>query len=71
MVFNYRDLGKIQTCNLHSRNVVHYSVMLRGHLQSVKVEILVGLRIKKLDFIFGGNNLLLWFFRKDSSDDWT
>lgn len=24
------DLGRIQTCNLHSRNVVHYSVMLRG-----------------------------------------
>ncbi len=26
-----RDLGRIQTCNLLSRNQVHYSVMLRGH----------------------------------------
>ena len=25
------DLGRIQTCNLLSRNQVHYSVMLRGH----------------------------------------
>ena len=24
------DLGRIQTCNLLSRNQVHYSVMLRG-----------------------------------------
>ena len=25
------DLGRIQSCNLLSRNQVHYSVMLRGH----------------------------------------
>ena len=26
----FSDLGRIQTCNLLSRNQVHYSVMLRG-----------------------------------------
>ncbi len=32
------DLGRIQTCNLLSRNQVHYSVMLRG-LMAVNVPI--------------------------------
>ena len=32
----FSDLGRIQTCNLLSRNQVHYSVMLRG----LKVSIL-------------------------------
>ena len=33
---NYGDLGRIQTCNLLSRNQVHYSVMLRGHFCGCK-----------------------------------
>ena len=32
-----RDLGKIQTCNLLSRNQVHYSVMLRGHFEGANI----------------------------------
>ena len=28
----FSDLGRIQTCNLLSRNQVHYSVMLRGRI---------------------------------------
>ena len=27
------DLDRIQTCNLLSRNQVHYSVMLQGHFK--------------------------------------
>ena len=29
-ILRFSDLGRIQTCNLLSRNQVHYSVMLRG-----------------------------------------
>ena len=34
----FSDLGRTQTCNLLSRNQMHYSVMLRG-LISVKYQI--------------------------------
>ena len=31
------DLGRIQTCNLLSRNQVHYSVMLRGLYRAANI----------------------------------
>ena len=30
LISMFSDLGRIQTCNLLSRNQMHYSVMLRG-----------------------------------------
>ena len=35
--FNICDLGRIQTCNLLSRNQVHYSVMLRGRFVGANI----------------------------------
>ena len=35
----FSDLDRIQTCNLLSRNQVHYSVMLRGHCKSTNISI--------------------------------
>ena len=33
----FSDLGRIQTCNLLSRNQVHYSVMLRGRFVGANI----------------------------------
>ena len=38
--FFFRDLVRIQTLNLYSRNVVLYSVELRSHLMSANIDIL-------------------------------
>ena len=32
------DLGRIQTCNLLSRNQVHYSVMLQGQIKDANIK---------------------------------
>ncbi len=45
------DLGRIQTCNLLSRNQVHYSVMLRG-LMRLRVQIYSYFLIAKIIFQF-------------------
>ena len=36
-ILRFSDLGRIQTCNLLSRNQVHYSVMLRGPILEMRI----------------------------------
>ena len=36
-ILRFSDLGRIQTCNLLSRNQVHYSVMLRGLIRAANI----------------------------------
>ena len=40
----FSDLDRIQTCNLLSRNQVHYSVMLRGRFAGANIILFVNLQ---------------------------